>query len=69
MSFVGTMGLLEIGKASAAGFLGVANIDLPASLGTGPVAKERNLGRAVPNNAKFKISRINPNKTFQKTIA
>lgn len=63
------MELLEIGKASAAGCWGMANMALPTSLRIGPVVKERNLGAAVTNNAKFKTNQINLNKTFQKTIA
>lgn len=41
------MELLEIAKANAAKALGTANLDLPPSLRTVPVAKEANRGTAV----------------------
>lgn len=55
MSFVGRMELLEIAKASTAKSLGIANLDLPASLRTVPVAKQTNCGTAVANAAKFEV--------------
>ena len=42
--FVDRMELLEIAKANAAKALGTANFDLPASLRSVPVSKERNQG-------------------------
>ncbi|CAI9165487.1 unnamed protein product [Rangifer tarandus platyrhynchus] len=51
------MELLEIAKANAAKALGTANFDLPASLRSVPVSKERNQETAVLNNgAKSELS-------------
>lgn len=73
------MELLEIAKANAAKALGTANFELPPSLRTVLVSKERNCGTAVPSNgAKFELSEKlteegtkNPNEksSQQKTIA
>lgn len=55
--FVDRMELLEIAKANAAKALGTANFDLPASLRSVPVSKERNQETAVLNNgAKSEVS-------------
>ncbi|XP_058409245.1 uncharacterized protein LOC131412973 [Diceros bicornis minor] len=68
------MELLEIAKASAAKSLGIANLDLPVSLKTVPVAKERNCETAVPNTAKFEsldnenASEYNTNTSMTQTI-
>nr|XP_012606182.1 uncharacterized protein LOC105863530 isoform X1 [Microcebus murinus] len=56
LSGKGRMELIEIAKANAAKSLGRANLDLPASLRTVPIAKETNCGTAVPNAAKFESS-------------
>ncbi|XP_044523832.1 arginine/serine-rich protein 1 isoform X2 [Gracilinanus agilis] len=45
------MELLEIAKANAAKALGTANIDLPASLRTGPLSKDRNYGKQIQGDA------------------
>uniref|UniRef100_A0A452ER60 Arginine/serine-rich protein 1 n=1 Tax=Capra hircus TaxID=9925 RepID=A0A452ER60_CAPHI len=51
------MELLEIAKANAAKALGTANFDLPASLRSVPVSKERNQETGVLNNgAKSEVS-------------
>lgn len=51
------MELLEIAKANAAKALGTANFDLPASLRSVPVSKERNQETAVlTNGAKSEVS-------------
>ncbi|XP_012606294.2 arginine/serine-rich protein 1-like isoform X1 [Microcebus murinus] len=53
------MELLEIAKANAAKALGTTNIDLPPSLRTVAVPKERNRGTAVPNSgAKLELSEL-----------
>ena len=55
--FVDRMELLEIAKANAAKALGTANFDLPASLRSVPVSKERNQETAVlTNGAKSEVS-------------
>lgn len=55
--FVDRMELLEIAKANAAKALGTANFDLPASLRSVPVSKERNQETAVLiNGAKSEVS-------------
>ncbi|XP_007491383.3 arginine/serine-rich protein 1 isoform X1 [Monodelphis domestica] len=45
------MELLEIAKANAAKALGTANIDLPASLRTGPLSKDTNYGKQIQGDA------------------
>lgn len=45
------MELLEIAKANAAKALGTANIDLPASLKTGPQSKDTNYGKQIQGDA------------------
>ncbi|XP_068935155.1 arginine/serine-rich protein 1 [Petaurus breviceps papuanus] len=45
------MELLEIAKANAAKALGTANIDLPASLRTGPQSKDKNYGKQTQGDA------------------
>ncbi|KAM4871592.1 arginine/serine-rich protein 1 [Thomomys bottae] len=50
------MELLEIAKANAAKALGTTNIDLPASLRTVGIAKEKSQGTAIPSGAKFELS-------------
>ncbi|XP_048206495.1 arginine/serine-rich protein 1 isoform X2 [Perognathus longimembris pacificus] len=50
------MELLEIAKANAAKALGTTNIDLPASLRTIGIAKEKSRGTAMPSGAKFELS-------------
>lgn len=55
--FVDRMELLEIAKANAAKALGTANFDLPASLRSVSVSKERNQETGVLNNgAKSEVS-------------
>ncbi|XP_037684065.1 arginine/serine-rich protein 1-like isoform X2 [Choloepus didactylus] len=50
------MELLEIAKANAAKALGTAHLDLPASLRTASVTKEKNCETASPNDgAEFKL--------------
>ncbi|XP_069893710.1 arginine/serine-rich protein 1 [Dipodomys merriami] len=50
------MELLEIAKANAAKALGTTNIDLPASLRTVGIAKEKSRATAIPSGAKFELS-------------